>query len=286
MRFKITFILIYFSLFQLYAYQWPIAGGFLTASFGENDSDSFLKGIRISGHGSIVSPFLEGEIIYYSEEDDNLPSVMGNTRVLHHDNGFLSIYGHLENSYSQLVNYYLSEDDQLGIIGNSGRSYEKSLFLMIYDSQMNQYVNPQLILPPSGDQNPPVITKVIILNNGEINELKEVNNLKPGKVEVLAEIIDYGGSSNNSIETVPYSISLFYLGNEINMIKYDTLKEEKGELILTGGRPRPVSFSELYRDNAIFLGEITLSSGVAFLEISASDISGNNSTNTYQLKIE
>jgi hypothetical protein len=273
-----------FSSFFLYAYQWPIAGGFLTASFGENNADSFLKGIRISGHGNIVSPFLDGEIIYYSDEDDELSSVLGNTKVLHHENGFRSIYGQLNKSYTEPVEYYVTENDQIGIVGNSGRTYEKSLFLMIYDTIMNQYVNPQMILPPSGDLTPPVITHVFAVYNDLKTELQSKNMLPQGKIKILAEIIDFGGISNNSINTVPYSISMFYLGNEMNVIKYDTLKEEKGKLILQGGRP--VSFENLYSDNLFCLGEISLSPGIAFLEISTSDYYGNSRNKTYQLTIE
>ncbi|MDA3808766.1 MAG: peptidoglycan DD-metalloendopeptidase family protein [Spirochaetaceae bacterium] len=281
---KVTFLLIFFSYCSLFAYQWPIAGGFLTASFGENNANSFLKGIRISGYGSVVSPFLKGEIIFYSDENSQLTSVMGNTRVLHHDNGFRSIYGHLENAYREPENFFVTENDQLGIVGNSGRSYEKSLFLMIYDTKLNQYVNPQIILPPSGDLTPPVISKVYILKNEEKIELHDKNSLVSGKVKIYAEIIDYGGSSQNNIETVPYSISMFYLGNEINLIKYDTLKEERGELILQGGRP--VTFSHLYDGDNFYLGEINLSSGIAFLEISASDYYGNSNHRTFQFNKE
>ncbi len=282
---KKTFFILYLIIASvcLYGYQWPIAGGFLTASFGEDSLNSFLKGIRISGHGSIVSPFLEGELIYYSSESDPLVSVMGNTKVLHHDNGFRSIYGHLESSFNEPDKYMMSESDQLGIVGNSGRSYEKSLFLMIFDTKLNQYVNPQIILPPSGDTNAPEISNVILTMNGSSIELKEKNIISPGRVEITADIIDYG-SSGRSIKTVPYSIFMFYLGNEINMIKFDTLKEERGELILHGGRP--VSFNKLYKDGNIFMGQISLTKGIAYLEISASDISGNSTTRTFQLTIE
>jgi len=77
---------------------------------------------------------------------------------------------------------------------------------------------------------------------------------------------------------------MFYLGNEINLIKHDTLKEERGELILQGGRP--VTFDNLYDGNDFFLGEINLSSGIAYLEISTSDYYGNSSNRTFQLTIE
>lgn len=268
----------------LFSYQWPIAGGFLTASFGENNLGSFLKGIRISGHGSIVSPFLDGELIYYAEESDSLVPVMGNTRVLHHDNGFRSIYGHLESSFGEPEKIYLSESDQLGIVGNSGRSYEKSLFLMIYDTEMNQYVNPQIILPPSGDEVAPEIAEVTLELNGQVFSLKAKNQLSTGRARVYGDIIDSVGLSHSSIKTVPYSISMFYLGNEINQIKFDTLKEERGELVLMGGNP--VTFGDIYRDDKIYLGEISLVKGIAFLEIAASDRSGNSRTRTYQLNIE
>lgn len=269
---------------NLYAYQWPIAGGFLTASFGEDHLNSFLKGVRISGHGSVVSPFLEGELIYSSSESDSLPSVLGNIRVLHHENGFRSIYGHLENTYGEPETVDLTESDQLGIVGNSGRSYEKSLLLMIYDTEMNQCVNPQMVLPPSGDMNPPIISKVFILSGNEQIELKEGVQISAGKVKILADITDYGDSSYNPIETVPYSISMFYLGNEIDLIKYDTLKEENGELILQGGRS--VSFDALYYMDVFMLGEVSLKPGIAFLEITASDYYGNSSNRIFQLAIE
>lgn len=268
----------------LQAYQWPIAGGFLTASFGENNSDSFLKGIRISGHGSVVSPFLDGELIYFSEEGNALLPIMGNYKVLHHNNGFRSIYAHLENSYKEPDRYLLTENDQLGIVGNSGRSYEKSLFFMIYDTQMGQFVNPQIVLPPSGDEKAPEIVSVYVMMDGSRTELNGRNLLKTGKAEVFGEIIDSGGSSLSSIKTVPYSISMFYLGNEINQIKFDTLKEEQGRLVLKGGHP--VVFGDLYSGGSIRLGEITLNRGIAYLEISASDISGNSSNRTFQLTIE
>lgn len=280
------FFFLLFLFFQtiLWAFQWPIAGGFLTASFGENNLDSFLKGIRISGHGSVVSPFLEGELIYYADESDPLVPVMGNTRVLHHENGFRSIYGHLESSYGEPDKIYLDESDQLGIVGNSGRSYEKSLFLMIYDTEMNQYVNPQIILPPSGDEAAPEIAEVILKLNGETINLKSKNRLSAGRAEVYGEIIDSVGLSHSSIKTVPYSISMFYLGNEINQIKFDTLKEERGELVLMGGNP--VTFGDLYRDDLIFLGEISLIKGIAYLEITATDNSENSTIRTFQLTIE
>lgn len=283
MRKILLFLLVVLMNIDLSGYQWPIAGGFLTASFGENNLNSFLKGIRISGYGSIVSPFLEGEIIYYSMESDSLTSVMGNMRVMQHENGFRSIYGHLENTFQEPDQFELTENDQLGIVGNTGRSYEKSLFLMIFDTELNQYVNPQIILPPSGDANAPEISRVLLTRNGKTTDLKEKNILAPGIVDIAVDVID-SGSTGVSIKTVPYSISLFYLGNEINLIKYDTLKEERGELILQGGRP--VSFDNLYRDGNIYLGQINLSKGIAFLEISASDISGNNTTRTFQLTIE
>lgn len=268
----------------LFAYQWPLAGGFLTASFGEDNSDSFLKGIRISGHGSVVSPFLAGELIYYSNESDSPFPVMGNVQVLSHDNGFRSIYSHLENGRSEKGKIKLDESDQLGLVGNSGKSYEKSLFFMIYDTKMDQYVNPLILLPPSGDTRAPDIEGIYLVNGEGAVKLDGDNRFKPGKFDVYGEIVDSADNSSDSVKTVPYSISLFYLGNEINQIKFDTLKKEKDKLILKGGNP--VTFDDLYRDGKIYLGQLNLFKGLAYLEISASDISGNSRTKTYRLDIE
>jgi len=267
---------------SLFAFQWPIAGGFLTASFGENVRESYLKGIYISGPGSIVSPFLDGEMIYYANESDKLPPVMGNVKVLHHDNGFRSIYAHMEPFFDE-QQVYLEEKDQLGMVGDSGRTDGKSLFFMIYDSEMNQYVNPQIILPPSGDSAAPRIESVTLLSEGKPILLSDINRLSPGLVQVFAKIVDSDGSLTRVIDTVPYSVTMLYLGNEINQIKFDTLKEENGKLVLRGGRP--ATFADLYRGDEIYLGEIYLSGGVGYLEISASDRAGNNRIRTFQLNI-
>lgn len=281
---KILFFL-FLSIHSLaFAFQWPIAGGFLTASFGENNHGSFLKGIRMSGHGSVVSPFLEGELIYSTSESDALVPVLGNTKVLHHDNGFRSIYGNLEKSYSQDNDFVLQENEQLGIVGNSGRIYEKSLFLMIFDTEQNQFLNPQIVLPPSGDTVAPQINGIYLSINGEELKLSDLNIVQTGRAEVYGEIDDTAGSSTAAIRTVPYSISMFYLGNEISQIKFDTLRKGSQELILEGGHS--LLFDNLYRDDRIFLGEISLNRGVAFLEVSTSDRSGNTSTKTFQLTIE
>ncbi|MBB6481983.1 peptidoglycan DD-metalloendopeptidase family protein [Spirochaeta isovalerica] len=280
---KVLSVLLFLAASSLFAYQWPIAGGFLTASFGENSSDSFLKGIRISGPGSIVSPFLKGELIYYGNEEDQQAPVLGNVKVLHHENGFRSIYGHLKPFFGE-QKVFLEERDQLGLVGDSGRTDEKNLFFMVYDSEMNQYVNPQIILPPSGDSAPPRIETVTLKSDNSLILLSKSNRLNAGRVQVYVDVLDSDGNSSRNIDTVPYSITMFYLGNEINQIKFDTLKEENGKLVLRGGNP--VSFNDLYSDGSLYLGEIYLSSGVAFLEISASDISGNNSISTFQLNID
>lgn len=284
MRKSLVLIFLIISIASLAAFQWPIAGGFITASFGENDGDSFLKGIRISGYGSIVSPFLDGELIYYSNEANSIAPVMGNTKVLHHSNGFRSIYGHMEPFSDPLGKINLTEEDQLGLVGDSGKAFEKSLFFMIYDTKMDQYVNPQIILPPSGDKVAPRIESVILEINGSQIYLSDQNRIKSGRAKIYGRVVDSDGRIGRPIETVPYSITVFYLGNEINQIKFDILKEENDELILKGGNP--VSFGSLYSSDVIFLGEISLSNGVGYLEIAASDISGNNSMKTYQLNID
>ncbi|MBN2655419.1 MAG: M23 family metallopeptidase [Spirochaetales bacterium] len=280
---KILAVLLFSLSPSLFAFQWPIAGGFLTASFGENSRESFLKGIHISGPGSIVSPFLSGELIYYGNVEDQQAPVLGNVKVLHHENGFRSIYGHLE-PFSGEQKVYLEERDQLGLIGDSGRTDEKNLFFMVYDTKMNQYVNPQIILPPSGDSTPPRIESVTLKSLESLVFLNDRNSLRSGRVQVYARIVDSDGSVSRTIETVPYSITMFYLGNEINQIKFDTLKEENGKLVLRGGHP--VTFKDLYNDESLFLGEIYLNRGIGYLEISASDISGNNSVRTFQLNID
>lgn len=284
---RLILLLFAIPLFQLSAYQWPLAGGYLTASFGENDGGAFLKGIKIAGHGSVVSPFLSGEVIYTSCEDEGLPSVLGNYKVVHHENGFRSIYGNLEkfSKNAEESPFEVTENDQIGTVGNSGRTADKDLFFMIYDMKMHQYVNPQIILPPSGDRIPPVISRVFIEKEGSKTpvELKNRSTVSAGKVRVSAIIYDYGGDSGRSDKTVPYSISLFYLGNEINQIKFDTLKDVDGRYILQGGNP--VSYDELYDGDKIRLGEINLNAGQGILEISTADNSQNSRTRTFQLNI-
>ena len=86
----------YFSLCCLFSFEWPVDDVVLKKTFGEVSGKSFNSGIILGGERQAVHPVDYGEIVFYQDDEGNLPSGLGRFVVVEHARNLYSIYSRLE----------------------------------------------------------------------------------------------------------------------------------------------------------------------------------------------
>lgn len=95
-------------------FAWPVSSAKISSSFGKRWGRQH-KGIDITGSKSILASD-EAVVEFVGQK-----SGYGNVVILNHQNGFKTLYGHLS-SYSVSKGDIVEKGDQIGVMGNTGRS--------------------------------------------------------------------------------------------------------------------------------------------------------------------
>lgn len=92
--------------------------GKITGSFGEKRRRHFHKGVDIAAPaGTPVRAALSGRVVYAGSDY----SGYGNTVIIDHQNGFISLYSHLKKIGASLGKP-VRQRDVIGTVGNTGRA--------------------------------------------------------------------------------------------------------------------------------------------------------------------
>ncbi|GAB4222538.1 MAG: hypothetical protein Kow009_14420 [Spirochaetales bacterium] len=272
----------------LWSYQWPVEPRILSV-FAQG-GDGFERGIQLSSSGEPVKPIDDGELVFYSLQNNvssSLPYALGNFVVLQHGDALRSLYAHLESvDFSEgIERKQVQKSDPLGKVGLSGATSIPGMSLFVYDLEARQFVNPFLLLPPVKDTSKPVIRNVQLEKKGEIIPLPAKEPVPKGTWEVTAELFDLSSAVKTFWPMGIYKVGLYLNGQESFLVAMDTLKEEGG---ITRIYPsKGLSYQDLYNGKfRMKLGSVALNPGVLNLEIVARDFAGNERNQVYRFRVE
>ena len=275
----------------LWSYQWPVEPRILSV-FAQGGRGNFERGIHLLASGSEVKPIEEGELIfsYLEGSSASIPYPFGSFLVLQHGSTLRSLYAHLEldNSVLNRQKTIYLKTDVLGKAGLSGATSMGGVSLLVYDVEVEQFVNPFLLLPPVKDVSRPIIRAVRLERKGKTVSLPATEIVSRGMWEVTAEVFDLSGAVPTFWPMGVYKISVYLNGQERFMVTMDTLKEQDG---MTRVFPSAgLSYDQLYyKDKEGFrikLGTVNLNPGVLNLEIVARDFVGNEKNQMFRFRVE
>jgi hypothetical protein len=273
----------------LFSYQWPVEQKTVIATFGQHFAGNFYRGIAIGGKGQKVRPIDAGEIVFYRENGSSngtFPSGLGSLVVVQHEKKIRSLYGHLDLAEDVVKDRKtaVTVEDVLGLAGGSGYAEGERLFLMVFDTEINQLVNPFLILPPLVDRTRPTIRNVVVSNKVGIVSLPPEGPIPSGLWNVASEIYDLSGYVRYFCPMAPYRISVFVNGQETFQVTFDALKEKDG--IMRIFPSQNLAHENLYTGEGIIqLGTVQLNKGLVNLEIIVRDFFGNESIQSHQFRV-
>ena len=134
-------------------------------------------------------------------------------------------------------------------------------------------VNPLALLPVLADTQPPMIRRVVLAVGDQRQVLVDGATLRPGRISVLADVVDLREDVRFSWPLAPYSIAVSLDGNEVARIVFDSLQVQEGRAVLG---PRGPSRDAIYDpDGLIRCATLDIHPGSSHLRIVARDFAGN-----------
>ncbi len=287
-KYFVFFLLLIINAATLYSLQWPVEKWVLQSTFAENRGDHYQTGIGIGGGEQKVLSVADGEIVYYQEENtfSALPSGLGNYIVIEHERQLRTTYANLKKDSIDKKSIKVKAGDKIGLIGDSGASSGPVLHFEVIDLELNEIVNPLMLLPPAGDKTKPAIKEVFIEMTGSENEIKlsPRNDIKAGKYDLSAVIYDTSEYVDYFCQLAPYKINVYINGEEAASISYNSIKKNDKSLVLSSNMKK---VSEYYKNTVnnwhIYLGQFEISAGMIRVEIAASDFAGNETSKEFLL---
>lgn len=200
--------------------------------------------------------------------------------VLEHENGFQSIYSRITPSETRQDRDRVSAGEYLKAPLGEEAAFSCSFF--IRDSQLNQMVNPMVLLPVPDDDLSPRIESFILRDGERSIELKGRNedfSVPAGNYQVYIRAVDI---SDGGGRQMPYSYALYNLGSLLLEREMDAVVlQEKGRSFKDGQTLESVFSMTSY----VRMGELILTSGQSILEISVTDVRGNEGHESFQLQV-
>jgi hypothetical protein len=269
-----------------FAYRWPLDTNIVTRLFGVFDGQTVSHGIEIIGNNGSVSPIEEGELIFYSDSTCHgaVPSTLGTFAVLEHKGRLRSVYTHLDPASFNPEKLRYAGGDVLGNTGSSGYIPGDRLGLLIYDRELDQAVNPLLILPELQDRSVPVIKNVLLKSNTVEISIEDKTVLSPGSYRIYADVYDTAEKLPYLQTLPPYSLRLRIGTNTAAELVLSSIHLKDGTLVM-GEEETPVN--DVYIDGLGYsLGELHYRGGETKIELTAEDFSGNSTKKVYSLMLE
>ncbi len=222
-------------------FQYPVKRGLITSLFGESRGDHFHSGIDFA-RSDFVYPIADGEVLFYSDKLKN-PLVRnwgtGNYIALSHENDIRSYYYHLKDGSLSEDLTKVTVEDEIGEMGNTGKSIGSHLHLTVFDFKNDRIINPYDSLSQIEDTKGPVIANLLFRINGRTYKIK--NNSKLfyyGPLEIIIIAGDYKIErekfiGNNVVGLK--SLSLYIDDKLFKKYNFNFLKQSDMDLVLDQG---------------------------------------------------
>lgn len=282
-KFLCFFVLVYFDIFNIFAFDWPTSKVVQSDQFysyfgqlrGGTISNSLIfsepSEVKASDKGKTVAVISD-----FEDMTDFFPSTLGNAVIVLHNDNLMTVYGNIDSetiSENLRESKYIDAGSELGFTGNSawqqGRS---SLEFQIIDINNNTSVNPRLFMPRVGKELPLYYGDVVLQNrNGKRFKIATQNALPSGLYKVYRK--------RQSV-AVPYKTRVSINGTVVDQISYDVLMQSDLQLCAVGKKNYPKDV--LYPNSDLqLIGEVSLTPGKNALQLLLSDILGKESPATY-----
>ncbi len=286
-KFLCFFVLVYFNIFNIFAFDWPTSKVVQSDQFysyfgqlkGGTISNSLIfsepSEVKASDKGKTVAVISD-----FEDMTDFFPSTLGNAVIILHNDNLMTVYGNIDSetiSENLKESKYIEAGTELGFTGNSawqqGRS---SLEFQIIDINNNTSVNPRLFMPRVGKELPLYYGDVVLQNrNGKRFKVATQNTLPSGLYKVYRK--------RQSV-AVPYKTRVSINGTVVDQISYDVLMQSDLQLCAVGKKNYPKDI--LYPNSDLqLIGEVSLTPGKNALQLLLSDILGKETLATYIVTI-
>ncbi len=247
--------------FAVFSRQWPDSSQAVTSSFASAIEDGFAMGMEFETPEERVTAWGSGELIWHSSEEGSSPLADEGMVVVEHSDGFRSYYCGLD-VRPELKNNVL-EGEWLGYSGLEGWRF------VISDFRQGRIVNPLGLLPVRTVENPPRLGLIELSRGGEILTVENGMSIAPGRWSLTVDAVH-----NNAGNAIPVEISLYWLGTLAGFVKFDSLEETNGFVVLNSSRP--MAFDEVYISGGqLVFHDISFNEGRGNLELRIKDEKGN-----------
>ncbi len=280
--------LLLFACVAAWALDWPLSPVRVAATFGTPARGRFIAGTALAADNALVRALAEGELSFSFEEGSHpsgLPSALGSFAVVEHGHDIAAVYAHLASGSISSYLKTVKAESILGKTGSSGWTEGPGLLLQIFDRRLDQWLNPLLVLPPSGDDKAPVIRSMALVRGTRSYVLGEVPSLPQGSYMITVDVADPSDSPWTAGPLAPLSIRLTMDGAEIAREVFDVAEGKEGHLLLFSRNQRDFAGYRT-REGRYVLGERLMTRGKVVFEASAEDASGNRRTVSWSVVVE
>lgn len=268
--------------FSGFAFEWPMESKKINANFAElrggemNNSLVFSESenndVKASDNG-----FVKAIIQDYEDDTDFFSSTFGNTIIVSHNDGILTVYGNLDKDTIENKKAEPKKISTGEVLAKTGKSAWKkssdSLCFQMLDEKNNITINPRIILSQSAEKENALYPQDIVLKNrqGRNFRIREQNTLPQGYYRVYQK---------RPTAAMPYKMQIFVNGEVQEEIAFDVLRQDSDKLCVSG--KKNYTKNELYpTSDTMMLGEIALASGKNSLRFVLVDILGKESFANY-----
>lgn len=289
MKFKLfLFCLAFFILTEtaLFAFNWPVDEPVVTSTFGSRRNDNFGNGIQISGTTPGVHPSQNGELIFYHDSSNysSVPSSIGDYAVIEHERKLRTVYSNIELAENTGRLKMVKTADYIGVVSPSYDSGVPGMYFSVIDNEFEQYVNPMLLLNSIVDSMAPLIIEAGLLTESGYTAIEDRAVIKPGAVELVADIYDPCMSDITKCRMAPFKLHLFLNGEEILDLTFESISSDKGNTYVQS--EKRLLYNDYYKENRmVSLGELILVPGDSRFEILVSDYAGNETGLKFQVTV-
>jgi hypothetical protein len=270
------------------AFEWPLSGVEVAATFGEYRNGGVFKGVELEVGNEPVHPVEEGTLLFVAEEKPRhngaLPNGLGNSIIVEHERGIRSVYGYLQDVPSRPRRWRVKRNEVLSYAGATGSTEGNALYLQIIDSEFGQVVNPLVSISSPEDGQDPVIGAVALEGEGR-TPLPGDGAVPAGEYDITVEAYDLADHAEVFRPMAPFTLRVYINGEEKVGLRMESISTEDHRHSLTGSEGK--SADEIYRDRWVYrIGSIRLTPGDARLEVLVSDYAGNEASRDFRLRVQ
>lgn len=275
-----------FSLLPLWSFSWPQE---------EAESDSFysyfgqargntIQSSMIFRDTSTVKSADQGQVVaVLTEHGDDFgwfESTLGNAVIISHSDSLLSVYANLEEDLDESLfdAKIVKSGETIGESGSSGwQEGQSCLEFGIIDTKSHSSINPRVLMPRIGKENELYIGEISLVDRNKKTFIL-------GKDRVLLSG-NYSIYRKRQKRAVPYRTAVSVNGAAVEVISYDTLKENDGRLCVQGNSFYP--YEVLYPDSERqLICQCVLTKGKNLITVTVTDILGKTSSVNYSLEVK